>query len=277
MAAQKIIYDIGSHNGADIPYYLKRGDVVVAIEANPSLCKQIENRFSAELQSRKLFIENCVLTVDDSEKEVVFYIHKKDHGLSQFPMPDDSNIHNFEKVLLPSQSVLTVIQKYGDPYYIKIDIEHYDAAILRSLFLNDIRPPFISAESHSIEVFSLLVSLGKYNAFKLVDGVTISEKYKSYSIVSNSGREQYSFPWDSSGPFGEDVAGDWVSADNFFRFLAFEGLGWKDIHATNEVQPRTTAPPRLRHYVLRELKKAFINRIKPLTPKRLFESLERSI
>ena len=34
---KKVIYDIGSNNGDDIPYYLMKCDKVVAVEANPLL------------------------------------------------------------------------------------------------------------------------------------------------------------------------------------------------------------------------------------------------
>lgn len=243
MSQKTIIYDFGSNNGDDIPYYLKKADIVVAVEANPSLCKQIENRFTPEIKDGRLFVENCVMTADDLGKEVCFYIHKHDHVLSQFPKPGNSIINDFEKALLPSQSVLDIIKKYGDPFYIKIDIEHYDAAILRTLFQNDIRPPFISAESHSIEIFSLFVSLGKYNSFKLVDGHSVSQRYMNHSIISKNKLEVYSFPYHSAGPFGNDVAGEWMTADNFFQLLAYENLGWKDIHATNQVQPNISAKP----------------------------------
>jgi hypothetical protein len=67
---KKIIYDFGSNNGDDIPYYLRKADIVVAVEANPSLCIEIEKKFVSELRDGKLFIENCVLTPDDSLTEV---------------------------------------------------------------------------------------------------------------------------------------------------------------------------------------------------------------
>ena len=94
-------------------------------------------------------------------------------------------------------------------------------------------PPFISAESHTIEVFSLLVAMGRYNSFKLVEGCSVSEKYKNHKIISNEGAEVYSFPHHSAGPFGEDISGKWMTADTFYRLLAFECLGWKDVHATS--------------------------------------------
>ena len=64
MSQQTIIYDFGSNNGYNnnIPYYLKKADIVVAVEANPSLCQHIANRFSPVINDGRLFVENCVLT-----------------------------------------------------------------------------------------------------------------------------------------------------------------------------------------------------------------------
>jgi len=244
---KKVIYDFGSNNGDDIPYYLKKGDMVIAVEANPVLCQNIENRFEKEIGEGRLFVENCVLTTDDSANEAYFYIHKDNHVLSQFPEPETPQ--DFEKILLPSQSAIQLIEKYRNPYYIKIDIEHYDQAILRTLFENDVRPPFISAESHDIEVFSLLVSLGRYNSFKLVDGISVSTKYNDHEIVVNEGTETHSFPHHSAGPFGNDISGEWMTANNFYRLLAFENLGWKDIHATNLYPPNPDSAPTMEPYV----------------------------
>ena len=240
-ANSTIIYDIGANNGDDIPYYLNKGDTVIAIEANTSLCAQIARRFPDEIQSKRLIIENVVLTTsslfqNQKEKNVTFWLHKIDHVLSQFPTPPEHIIHNYEKVSLPSCSIIDLIKKYGDPHYIKIDVEHFDQAILRDLFENDIMPEFISAESHSIDIFSLLITLGKYEFFKLVDGPSVSKKYKNHKILTKNGKEKFfSFPFHSAGPFGDDIAGGWFHKDIFFKCLALSGLGWKDIHASKRL------------------------------------------
>jgi FkbM family methyltransferase len=268
-----IIYDFGSNNGDDIPYYLKKADVVVAVEANPLLCREIESRFPSEIANGELFVENCVLTIDDTVNEVHFYISKRNHVWSQFPRPDDSVIDDFAKILLPSKSVLSLVAKYGQPHYVKIDVEHYDQAILKALFLGNIRPPYISAESHSIEVFSILVGLGGYNAFKLVDGATVSTKYNSHQITVDKTLERYSFPQHSAGPFGEDVLGDWLAADKFFSLLAIEGLGWKDIHATNAVEPNPSAKPSPSARKVVELLGRYL--IKPHLPKTAWNAIKK--
>ncbi len=231
----KIIYDFGANNGDDIPYYLLKSDVVVAVEANPVLCDLIRARFTAEVKGGKLVVKNCVVVAEGESGAIDFYIHKTNHVLSQLPPPSPSDAMNFDKVVLPSKTVSEIIKTQGDPYYIKIDVEHYDAQILRALFSTGIFPPFISSESHSIEVFALLVAQGGYNAFKLVDGSSVSEVYSNRLITDSNGNQvRYSFPIHSAGPYGNDVDGAWMTADNFARLLALEGLGWKDIHATNK-------------------------------------------
>lgn len=271
MAPLGIIYDLGSNNGDDLPYYLKKADLVVAVEANPALCDQIRRRFVEPMEAGRLFVENCVLNVDDLTPEVDFYIHQSNHVLSRFPPPDPHLLHEFDKVRLPSKSITNLIRRYGAPYYVKIDIEGFDGEILKSLFLNQIFPPFISAESHSPEVFSLLVGLGKYNAFKLVNSPTVSQTYKNHPIAICTGSEPYSFPVHSAGPFGEDVAGDWMTAECFLRLLAIEGFGWKDIHATNIAEPSRLADPKL---IFAQVVRVVVRHtIKPLVPERIWVAL----
>ena len=62
---------------------------------------------------------------------------------------------------------------------------------------------------------------------------------------------EYSFPYHSAGPFGDDVDGPWVTPDDFVRVLALEGFGWKDIHATNQEFAEPTPPMRSREWLLR--------------------------
>jgi len=232
---KRIIYDLGANNGDDIPYYLKKADLVIAVEANPKLTQEIRIKYEKEISSGRLFIENCVITTNESGKLVAFYLYKNDHIISQFIKPCEPQINNFEEVMLPSMSILALIKKYGDPFYIKIDLEGYDQEILRTLFENKIFPEWISAESHNIEIFSLLVSSNFYKSFNLIDGGTITKKYKNTKIQTDSGEEIFSFPPHSAGPFGSDLKSDWLTAKDLFFLLAYEGLGWKDIHATNKM------------------------------------------
>lgn len=240
MTMKKVIYDLGSNNGDDIPYYLKKADLVVAVEANPELCALIQSRFSDEIGRGKLVIENVVITSGEAGQSVPFFLHQTNHVLSQFPRPSVEAIGEFREVSLPARTVAEIVQRWGDPHYVKIDLEHYDCEVLRALFKSGIRPPFLSAESHDIEVFCLLVADGHYKSFKLVDGLSVSSRFFNHAIRVGDHTEFHSFPFHSAGPFGDDIPGEWLSPTEFFGHLAAAGLGWRDIHVTNVVDPVPT-------------------------------------
>jgi hypothetical protein len=167
---------------------------------------------------------------------------------------------------LPAKTPMELIRLHGAPYYVKVDVEHYDAVILRELFQSDIRPPYISAESHTVDVFAWLVAVGGYRSFNLVNGPTIETDYAYHTIRTCAGREQYSFPRHSAGPFRDDIKGCWMEPDNFFKVLALAGLGWKDIHATTEIEADPQCNASLR---LRENRPELANALKKVIPARL--------
>ncbi len=226
----KTIYDIGANNGDDLAYYLTKGLKVVAVEANPTLCNLIHQRFRDQIANGRLAVENCVVTADPQLDPVPFYIHKDAHILSQLPKPKH-NINDFEEIILPALSANELIKRHGEPHYIKIDIEHYDHVLLRSLFKQGIRPEFISAECHSLDVFIRLLHEGGYNSFKVVDGFSVSKVYKNTPIATLDGIRSFSFPFHSAGPFGVDLHGEWMDGEACFKHLIAIGLGWKDLHA----------------------------------------------
>jgi FkbM family methyltransferase len=236
-ASRRIIYDIGANNGDDIPYYLMKADLVVAIEANPALCRVIEERFSREIHEGRLRVESCVLAGEGKSSTMDFYLHKRRHVLGQLLPPGASVTADYTRVTLPSKSIMEIVREHGAPYYIKIDIEGLEEVLLAELFRAGVRPPYISAESNSIRVFALLVGLGGYIAFKLVEGATVAKKYRNHAISVDGGSTLYSFPTQSAGPFGDDIPGAWMNEDDLFELLAKKGMGWRDIHATNLVSP----------------------------------------
>lgn len=247
MAARRIIYDFGANNGDDVAYYLMKADLVVAVEANPVLADQIRARFAEPLANGRLAVENCVLTVDASAPGAPFYVHKHNHVLSQFPPPPEHELPRFDKITVRAENVIDLMERYGEPFYVKLDIEHYDHIILDDLLSRGVIPPYISAESHSIEVFATLIAKGGYQAFKLVDGRSVPTRYREWTIQTDAGPRTHSFPEHSAGPFGGDISGPWMTRNNFFRVLSYAGLGWKDIHASrlDAPDPKHAPQPRL--------------------------------
>jgi FkbM family methyltransferase len=232
---KKIVYDIGANNGDDIPYYLLKGDIVIAVEANPDLCKAMELRFSKFIGENRLFIENCVITDQDKPTDIDFFINKHSNILSQLLPPPEDKLQDFSVRRLPSRPIMDILRQYGEPYYVKIDVEHFDAQLLSCMFRNGVRPPFISAELHDIDVLFQMMCVGKYDAFKLVEGATVQSVYKNRTIICDTTNVpmDYSFPTHAAGPFGDDVDGPWMNSVLFLRLIALKGTGWKDVHATS--------------------------------------------
>lgn len=240
--ATTLIYDIGANNGDDIAYYLKKADRVVAVEANPALCDVIRTRYADQISSGALVVENVVLTDGAQDAAVLFHIHRANHVLSQFPAPPASHASAFEAIALPALSVAELVARHGQPHYVKIDLEHYDAQVLRALFASGVFPDYLSVEAHQRDVFALLVTAGRYRAFKLVDGRSVSERYGQHFIMTPFGRELHEFPFHSAGPYGIDIPGPWMTAGSFLRLLRIVGLGWKDIHASRVDEPQDDIP-----------------------------------
>jgi FkbM family methyltransferase len=232
---KSLILDLGSNCGAALEYYMLKADLVVAVEANPILCGRMKESFSTSIQQGRLVIENCVVTAESGEGEVIFYIHKTHSPLSQFPKPDADKSNEFEEVRVKTKSIGQLISSYGMPVYIKIDLERYDQYILRSILANKILPQYISVEIHDFMVVDLLLGRDFYNAFKLVDGRSVHIQYRKCVIKPCNHLSiptTVSFPRYSSGPFGDDVHGKWMDRNTIRKAISLEGPGWKDLHAT---------------------------------------------
>lgn len=233
-----VIYDFGMNNGDDVEYYLLKADRVVGVEANPFLCDFVLKRFSSEIETGRLTVLNVALSDCDSNKPLTFYVHNHNHVLSQLPMPAPHLLNEFTPIQVACRTPASIITEYGDPRYVKIDVEHFDAQVLQNLFAADIYPPEISAESHSIQIFSQFVVNG-YNSFSLVEGSTVTRDYGNARIATADGPRVFRFRSHSAGPFGEDIRSPWEDADTFFHTLAIAGLGWKDIHASRVIEHAT--------------------------------------
>lgn len=225
----RIIYDLGANNGDDIPYYLLKADLVVAVEANPELANEIRQRFQAEISQGRVVLKALAVTADVGVTETTFY--QCDHHVLS-TLVDQGDRNNYRTVTVPAQNVVDLIKECGEPYYIKIDLEHYDANILAALFDNDIRPPYISCEAHSENILNLLARVGCYKKFKRVTGGTVQDVYSALAVETISGEQKtIKFPHHAAGPFGEDVRGPWMTYEEFMvnKNTAWN-FGWMDIH-----------------------------------------------
>jgi FkbM family methyltransferase len=220
MIISRVIYDFGANNGVNLDYYLGK-DRVVAVEANARLCDEIADRFAEAIEQGRLVVLKVALSDREAGGTVPFYIHKTNHLLSRLTPPRTLAPEQYEIVQVECRTAASIVREYGPPAYVKIDLEDFDGAVLKSLFSAGIFPAEVSAEAGSVDVFALMAA-NDYDSFTLVDGSSVAKR---------------GFPEHSAGPFGEDIGGRWDDADTFLYTLAGEGLGWKDIHASRVIPP----------------------------------------
>ena len=232
----KAIFDIGANNGQNLNYFLEKADIVVAIEANINLVKKIQSDFKQFVDSGKLIIENVALTNNENIKQIDFYISKVDDVLSTV-YPDDINKFYKQQVRCDKASLL--IQKYLKDYniseieYIKIDIEGADKLVLDDLLKHNILAKNLSVECQEPEVLELLLN-SPYKSFKFVEGGGVTFKKNIEVMTKYNNKKKINFDIHSSGPYGDDIPGDYYSKTSILPYFLNKGLGWKDIHCSLE-------------------------------------------
>ena len=232
----KVIFDIGANKGQNLNYFLEKADIVVAIEANINLVKKIQSDFKQFVDSGKLIIENVALTNNENIKQIDFYISKVDDVLSTI-YPDDINKFYKQQVRCDKASLL--IQKYLKDYniseieYIKIDIEGSDKLVLDDLLQHNILAKNLSAECQEPEVLELLLN-SPYKSFKFVEGGGVTFKKNIEVMTKYNNKKKINFDIHSSGPYGDDIPGDYYSKTSILPYFLNKGLGWKDIHCSLE-------------------------------------------
>jgi FkbM family methyltransferase len=245
-AMRKFIIDFGANRGQNLEYFLKRADLVIAVEANPTLCEFIEKEFANYVANGQLIVENCAVSEKDSKEGLVFYIHKTRDYLST-SINQERN-PNYKKILIKAKSPGTIIREHTKPadsfLYAKFDLEGFDSIALNKMVSQGYVSDFISIEAHTVDCLVAILNIREVKGLKLLEGTDIVKKYSSANILTlNETIEKFSFKLHSSGPFGDDIAGQWLDKRIFLDYFLLKRFGWKDIHATTLERQLTSDLP----------------------------------
>jgi FkbM family methyltransferase len=245
-----LIYDVGMHNGDDTAFYLHQGYRVLAIEADPHLVSKARERFASAIQTRRLTILNIGIAEESGAK--TFWICDSVSVWSSFKEKIASRSGSkHHAIQVPTRRFRKVLDEFGVPVYLKIDIEGYDHLCVRDLKGNPL-PKFISLESEcvgddedlskteSLATLSLLYEVG-YRRFKLISQydfraltdpdrfpflervvrsaaegrlrlLGLSRLAKLFTHEARLGRKnRYHFAAGSTGPWGHNTPGRWVT------------------------------------------------------------------
>jgi len=228
-ARRPLVYDVGMNNGDDAAYYLRKGFDVVGIDAHAGLCAQCTTRFAQEIAEGRMRVVN--VGIGEREGTLDFYPNDAEDPISTFHPSYWTDRSWGKPVPVPVRTLSSLIREYGEPHFVKIDVEFFDHVALIDLLRAGIVPEHISAEAQLIDVYCALVAMG-YDRFKLVIGKTIPQTFRNQDLRALDGSAfRHEFSPISSGPFGDDLPGAWLDKDQVLRQLLEVGLGWVDLHA----------------------------------------------
>jgi len=268
-----MVFDIGLHNGDDTAYYLSLGYRVVGVEANPMLTAKCAARFEDEIRDGRVRVINAGVLKEPGT--FTFYRNLTDDGWSSFQPDRGKNGGAWEEMSIPCVTTAQLIAEHGKPFFMKVDIEGADLQALATLTAAT-APTYISLELNGADpILETLVELG-YSAFKFVNGETywptppVFDHQVGWRLLRKVGRRApfvrhaiarlpmrlrpnseydppykyspagYPFGLNSSGPFGEQAAGPWLTSEaaigwfrklkNNYRRAGIETIWW-DVHA----------------------------------------------
>jgi FkbM family methyltransferase len=231
-----LIFDIGMHTGADAEFYLKKGYRVIGVEANPRLAEAAKVKFAAEIAEGRLAVEN--VGIFNAETVLTFYINEDVDEWSSFEKHlGTRQSTRYTTAAIPCRRLDYFIGKYGMPYYLKIDIEGFDALVVRELARWTIRPLYVSLEDGGIDSLIAVYETGA-RKFKFVNQLAIRD-YVPPTPALEGRNVSHTFGVGSSGPFGRELPDHWMDAAQAFKFYS-ENVrppgqgplnGWWDVHA----------------------------------------------
>lgn len=266
-----LIYDIGMHEGEDSKFYLLKGFRVVAVEADPLLCENAAARFHEFIATGQLTIVDRAIAPEPGP--ITFYRSAMSGwGTVDRNWSADNEARGIgsEPVTVEAVTLDDLVGQYGEPWYMKIDIEGMDRTAVQSLSSTTLRPRYISMETSFArnptfdavqQDLKALASLG-YDRFKIVNQQLVPQQVPpNPPTVGNY--VPYRFLDGESGLFGDEAPGDWLTMDQaltLFRRLMrkkwlqlclyprlrfylyycamirrltgkYPNLGWYDIHA----------------------------------------------
>jgi FkbM family methyltransferase len=255
---ESLIFDIGCHDGQDSDFYLKKGFTVVAVEANPALCVDLRRQFAAAIaEGRFVLVEQAIA---EREGEVEFFVNLKASiwGTIRENWADRNAAIGAEskKIVVPSVKFASLIEQFGVPHYLKIDIEGADLLCLEGLLASNDKPAFLSIEiehrSFLRDEMKLLRKLG-YTRFQIVEQGLVNEHRPPYPSREGS-YVDYQFSYGASGLFGKELPNKWTTHGKFMaqyyrllvrnrlfglakrlplvnRLASRYSVSWYDIHA----------------------------------------------
>jgi FkbM family methyltransferase len=226
---EDLIFDVGLHKGEDAAYYLKKGFRVVGIDANPDLIEWNRKRFAGNERITIIFG-----AIAQGQGNVRFFVDRQSTWGTVDPNWARRNVRlgsGHHEIEVPIFDIREAFERWGVPYYLKLDIEGREDVIIDVLGELSSRPAFISMESEKVDFRKLIQELRKlrnlgYQRFQVVPQVYIPNS-SIRTRDRNGSVFDYVFEDDASGAFGDDLTGRWISFSEASARYAFIFIQYK--------------------------------------------------
>lgn len=227
MANRNLIFDVGAHLGEDTEFYVRKGFCVVAVEANPTLADKLRERFRRDTAEGTVTILETAIA--EAPGEIDFFVNDSltIWGTIRPEWAErNASMAPSHVIKVRATRFRDIIEKYGTPYYVKVDIEGADLLCLADLVGRPEKPQFVSIESDKRSWKGLRRELdvmreAGYSKFKLVDQSRIGAQQPP--IPAREGcYVKHTFEGGSSGLFGRELPGKWLTKSQAlwrYRFI----------------------------------------------------------
>ncbi|AFZ28077.1 methyltransferase, FkbM family [Cylindrospermum stagnale PCC 7417] len=236
-----LIIDVGVHTGQDTEFYLKKGFRVVGIEAHPDIYESTKKRLNSYIENGQLTLLNVAISPKD--EPVTFYanLDRTFWGTTSVDWAREGESAfgtRSVEMIVEGRTFERVLEEFGIPYYLKVDIEGADLLCIQALRQFEIKPQFISMESTKaswsalLEELALLKELG-YQKFKAINQAKVTQQVCP-SPARQGNYIPHQFEYGATGLFGEETPGIWLSQSEVIKaykgiFLNYKIFGIKGI------------------------------------------------
>lgn len=182
---KKLIFDIGANIGRTAEFYLERSEKTICFEPNPDLIELLKNKFQSHL-GNKIVIDGRGLS--DKEEVKSFKISNADtiSTFSDFWINQSRFTGQYvwdRSVDVQTTTMDKIIEEYGIPDFVKIDVEGYELEVLSGL-----------TKLLDNTVFSFEWSEEQYDEMNAIA-----------SLVKSLGYVQFAFTYGDPCSFGDEL------------------------------------------------------------------------